>query len=133
MALAVGVPGVNLPFVALVTAGMVAAAALGAYVPAARIVSRAECRAAAGVWRRLPSLSHGERTSSTVEGTFASLPDELRMSCASQTADFEIARFAPCAWALAPAAGRLTGARAPSGRAFTEWFYVWPQARASFS
>jgi len=33
---AVGVPGFNLPFVALVTAGMVGAAALGAYAPARR-------------------------------------------------------------------------------------------------
>ncbi len=33
---AVGVPGFNLPFVALVTAGLVAAAALGAYAPALR-------------------------------------------------------------------------------------------------
>ena len=33
---AVGVPSFNLPFVALVTAGLVAAAALGAYVPARR-------------------------------------------------------------------------------------------------
>jgi len=33
---AVGVPGFNLPFVALVTAGLVAAAALGAYAPARR-------------------------------------------------------------------------------------------------
>jgi predicted permease len=33
---AVGVPGFNLPFVALVTAGLVAAAALGAYAPAWR-------------------------------------------------------------------------------------------------
>jgi ABC-type antimicrobial peptide transport system permease subunit len=32
----VGVPSFNLPFVALVTAGLVAAAALGAYVPARR-------------------------------------------------------------------------------------------------
>jgi len=33
---ALGVPGFNLPFVALVTAGLVAAAALGAYAPARR-------------------------------------------------------------------------------------------------
>jgi len=33
---AVGVPGFNLPFVALVTAGLIAAAALGAYAPAWR-------------------------------------------------------------------------------------------------
>ena len=33
---AVGVPAFNLPFVALVTAGLVAAAALGAYAPALR-------------------------------------------------------------------------------------------------
>jgi ABC-type lipoprotein release transport system permease subunit len=33
---AVGVPSFNLPFVALVTAGLVAAAALGAYAPARR-------------------------------------------------------------------------------------------------
>jgi putative ABC transport system permease protein len=36
VAFALGVPGFNLPFVALVTAGLVAAAALGAYSPARR-------------------------------------------------------------------------------------------------